>query len=47
MDQVSRVLLRPVDTTDWAERPKLFVDLFGGWNALEYRYYLPSNKEDD
>jgi hypothetical protein len=45
MDKVSRVLLRPVDTTDWAERPKLFVDIFGGWNAMEYMGWVERGKK--
>lgn len=40
MGYVDKSRLRSVDTSDWAERPKLFVDTFGGWDVLEYICWL-------
>lgn len=40
MNKVDRSRLKPEDTTDWAERPKLFVDAFGGWDFVEYSSWI-------
>ena len=45
MDQVNAALLRLVDTAEWADRPKLFADTFGGWNTLEYMAWIERQKK--
>ena len=40
MDKVRTDRLRTVDTSQMADRPKLFVDTFGGWDNLEYMFWV-------
>lgn len=40
MNQVDRSRLKPVDTSGWNDRAKLFVDLFGGWNGAVYSSWV-------
>ncbi len=42
--KVNKERLRTVDTTGWADRPRLFVDAFGGWCVLEYMRWVDEMK---
>jgi len=43
--EVDKSRLRPVDTSDFADRIKLFVDTFGGWDAPEYLRWIDWGRE--
>jgi len=41
--KVDKSRLHQIDASKWAKRPQLFVDAFGGWDAVEYMGWVSYN----